>query len=99
MNSEITVASDLDISIWGLILQADLVVRIVMLILLFLSIVSWSIIFEKTTKLRSLKKKTKEFEKDFWSGVNIEKLYKNIENGPSHPMEAIFVTGMKEFAA
>ena len=96
MDNAIDITNNLDISIWGLILQADLVVRIVMLILLFLSIFSWSIIFEKTTKLRKLKKKTKQFENDFWSGVNIEKLHKSIENAPSHPMEAIFVTGMKE---
>tara|TARA_E500000178_G_C16932405_1_gene712369 strand:- start:293 stop:997 length:705 start_codon:yes stop_codon:yes gene_type:complete len=96
MDNAIDITNNLDISIWGLILQADLVVRIVMLVLLFLSIFSWSIIFEKTTKLRKLKKKTKLFENDFWSGVNIEKLHKSIENAPSHPMEAIFVTGMKE---
>jgi len=99
MESDINVVNNLDISIWGLILQADLVVRIVMLILLFLSIFSWSIIFEKTTKLKKLRKKTKDFENDFWSGINIEKLHKSIEKSPTHPMEAIFVTGMKELTA
>ena len=59
MNENISVVNNIDISIWGLILQADLVVRIVMLILLFLSIFSWSIIFEKITKLKILNKKAK----------------------------------------
>ena len=99
MDENISVVNNLDISIWGLILQADLVVRIVMLVLLFLSILSWSIIFEKTTKLNKLIKKAKNFENDFWSGINIEKLHKNIDNTPAHPMEAIFVTGMKELSA
>ena len=35
MDNDINVVNNLDISIWGLIIQADLVVRIVMLILLF----------------------------------------------------------------
>ena len=96
MNKDINVINDLDMSIWGLILEADFVVRLVMLSLLFLSIISWAIIFEKLTKLRKLKKKSKSFEDDFWSGINIEKLHKSIESSPSHPMEAIFVTGMKE---
>ena len=96
MNNDINVINDLDMSIWGLILEADFVVRLVMLSLLFLSIFSWSIIFEKLTKLRKLRKKSKKFEDDFWSGINIEKLHKSIESSPSHPMEAIFVTGMKE---
>ena len=96
MNNDINVVNDLDMSIWGLILEADFVVRLVMLSLLFLSIFSWSIIFEKLTKLRKLRKQSKKFEDDFWSGINIEKLHKSIESSPAHPMEAIFVTGMKE---
>jgi biopolymer transport protein TolQ len=96
MNNDISVINDLDMSIWGLILEADFVVRLVMLSLLFLSIFSWSIIFEKLTKLRKLRKQSKKFEDDFWSGINIEKLHKSIESSPAHPMEAIFVTGMKE---
>ena len=98
MENDISVINNLDTSIWGLILQADIVVRLVMLILLFLSIFSWSIIFEKTTKLKKLRKKAKNFETDFWSGVSIDKLHKNIGASPTHPMEAIFVSGMKELA-
>ena len=96
MNDDISVINNLDISIWGLVLQADLVVRIVMLILLFLSIFSWSIIFEKTTKIRRLTSKAKKFEHEFWSGVNIDNLYKSVGTNVTHPMEAIFITGMKE---
>ena len=99
MNKDINVINDLDMSIWGLILEADFVVRLVMLSLLFLSIFSWSIIFEKLTKLRKLRKQSKKFEDDFWSGINIEKLHKSIESSPAHPMEAIFVTGMRELTA
>ena len=62
MDNDINVINDLDMSIWGLILEADFVVRLVMLSLLFLSIFSWSIIFDKITKLRTLKKKSKQFK-------------------------------------
>ena len=99
MDNDINVINNIDMSVWGLILEADFVVRLVMLSLLFLSIFSWSIIFEKVTKLRRLKKVSKKFEDDFWSGINIEKLHKSIESSPNHPMEAIFVTGMKELTA
>ena len=99
MNNDINIINNLDMSIWGLILEADFVVRLVMLSLLFLSIFSWGIIFEKITKLRKLRKMSKKFEDDFWSGINIEKLHKSIESSPSHPMEAIFATGMKELTA
>ena len=98
MNDNITVIDNLDASIWGLILQADLVVRLVMLMLLMLSIMSWSIIFEKVSKIKSLNKKASQFEKIFWSGLTIEKISKDIGNSPKHPMESIFLSGMKELS-
>ena len=51
MDNDINVVNNLDISIWGLIIQADLVVRIVMLILLFLS--NSVELFLKLTRLRN----------------------------------------------
>ena len=98
MTDEINISDNIEASIWSLILQADLVVRIVMLLLLFLSIVSWSIIFEKLSKIRKLNKNADIFEKTFWSGLNIETIQSNIGNTPTHPMESIFITGMKELA-
>ena len=96
MNEALTLTDSLDVSIWGLVLQADIVVRLVMFILLLLSIISWSLIFEKYTRLRRLNRKAESFENEFWSGMNIEKIHKNIGNNSSHPMEAIFLSGMKE---
>ena len=96
MNETLTLTDNLDVSIWGLVLQADIVVRLVMFILLLLSIISWSIIFEKYTRLKKLNRKAESFENEFWSGMNIEKIQKNVGNNSSHPMEAIFLSGMKE---
>ena len=96
MNEALTLTDSLDVSIWGLVLQADIVVRLVMFILLLLSIISWSLIFEKYTRLRRLNRKAESFENEFWSGMNIEKIHKNVGNNSSHPMEAIFLSGMKE---
>ena len=97
MNNEIALADNIDISIWGLVLQADLVVRIVMLLLLMLSIFSWAIIFEKITKIKSLNKLASNFENTFWSGIKIDKIKEDIGINPSHPMEAIFLAGVKEW--
>ena len=96
MENDISVINNLDTSIWGLILQADVVVRLVMLILLFLSIFSWSIIFEKTTKLKKLRKKAKNFETDFWSGVSIDKLHKKINLDKVYSSDKLFVTSHPE---
>ena len=55
MENELISNAPLDVSFWGLVLQADAVVKIVMLILLIASIWSWSIIIDKTKRFLSLK--------------------------------------------
>ena len=97
MNESISVADNIDISIWGLILQADLVVRIVMLLLLMLSIFCWAIIFEKITKIKNLNKEAVDFENTFWSGIKIDQIKDDIGNSPKHPYEAVFLAGIKEW--
>ena len=76
MENELISNAPLDVSFWGLVLQADAVVKIVMLILLIASIWSWSIIIEKTKRFLSLKRKAQIFEDAFWSGESLEELYK-----------------------
>ena len=97
MNESIAVTNNIDISIWGLVLQADLVVRIVMLLLLMLSIFSWAIIFEKITKIKNLNKLAIKFENNFWSGIKIDQIKDNIGTTPTHPYEAIFLAAIKEW--
>ena len=97
MNESIAVTNNIDISIWGLVLQADLVVRIVMLLLLMLSIFSWAIIFEKITRIKNLNKLAMRFESNFWSGIKIDQIKNDIGTTPTHPYEAIFLAGIKEW--
>jgi len=97
MNESIAVTDNIDISIWGLVLQADLVVRIVMLLLLMLSIFSWAIIFEKITRIKNLNKLAMRFESSFWSGIKIDQIKDDIGTTPTHPYEAIFLAGIKEW--
>ena len=97
MESELISDLPMDVSFWGLVLQADTIVKIVMLILLIASIWSWSIIIEKTKKFFLLKKQANIFEETFWSGESLEKLYKEEEKSPQHPLATVFVAGMYEW--
>lgn len=90
-----TVAHDL--SAWGLFLQADIIVKTVMLILLFASVWSWAIIIDKWMTFKSLNLKAGKFETAFWSGEALEKLYKRIESKPGDPMARTFCAGMHEW--
>ena len=51
-----------DMTIWGLFIEADLIVKVVLLILLFASFWTWAIIFEKVLRMRRLRAQAIEFE-------------------------------------
>ncbi|MDA1324974.1 MAG: protein TolQ [Proteobacteria bacterium] len=86
-----------DLSVWGLFLQADIVVKIVMLMLILASFWCWAIIFEKIMRMRRLWGQAEEFEEAFWSGGSLEALYDRIGDRPSSPMASIFTAAMREW--
>ena len=59
----------------ALFLEADIVVKLVMLLLLVASIWVWAIVFEKVTALRRVNRQAAAFEDRFWSGGSLEDLY------------------------
>ena len=91
------IAVQTDFSIWGLFLQADIVVKTVMVFLAAASIWSWAIIFDKILRLRSLTNKAEKFEEKFWSGSSLEELYDRVGPRPPNPMSSIFVAAMREW--
>ncbi|TQV81740.1 protein TolQ [Denitrobaculum tricleocarpae] len=86
-----------DLTVWGLFLQADIVVKIVMVMLLVASVWSWAIIFEKTLKMRRLRSLAEQFEEAFWSGGSLDDLYDRIDKRPPDPMSSLFVSAMREW--
>lgn len=87
----------IDMSILGMFMQADIIVKSVILVLLFASFWSWAIIFDKTMTFKILKSKTEKFESSFWSGDLLEDLYNRIKQHADHPMAMIFVAAMYEW--
>lgn len=87
----------MDISVWGLFLQADPLVKLVMLFLLAASFWSWAIIFDKLLRLRRLRAIADRFEETFWSGGSIDTLYDRAGHNPQDPMAAVFSAGMREW--
>jgi biopolymer transport protein TolQ len=86
-----------EISILGLFLQADLVVKFVILLLLAASIWVWAIIFEKVTSLRRVNRDATLFEDRFWSGGSLDELYEVEGVRPRHPIAAVFGAAMSEW--
>lgn len=86
-----------DLSMWGLFVQADIVVKCVILLLVLASIWSWAIVFEKLRSFKQLNMKAGKFENAFWSGEALEQLYDRIQKKPGDPMARTFCAGMAEW--
>ena len=86
-----------DLSIMGLFLQADTIVKCVLFLLLLASFWSWAVIFDKWFRVRRLRRDAVHFEESFWSGGSLDDLYDRIGARPTDPMSAVFAVAMREW--
>ena len=91
-------AAATNFSLWALFIRADIVVKLVMIGLIFSSVWSWAIIFEKTFLFRRIDKAAEDFEQQFWSGDSLQNLYRKVNSGRPDPMSGVFIVAMREFA-
>ena len=89
-----------DLSIIHVLAHASPVVQIVMALLLIVSLISWTRIFQRSWILKKARRAADAFEDRFWSGGDLSVLYNKItaRQGSRTGMEVIFEGGFKEFA-
>lgn len=82
-----------------LMVKASLPVKIIVLLLLAGSFISWVIIFRKARVFSAANREADEFESRFWSGADLGKLYTAAtdRNRKVGGLEAIFEAGFREF--
>jgi len=97
VDTAVLAGSKVDFSIIGLFVNADWIVKAVIIMLILASIWSWAIIIEKAVRLRRLHKQANEFEDMFWSGGSLEDLHDRIGGQPPDPMSAMFGAAMREW--
>lgn len=81
---------------WALFLQADIVVKAVMIGLLLASIWSWAIIFERSRRLKQIDREAEAFEQRFWKAKTLDELQ---ATKGTHPTADLFRAGMDEWQA
>ncbi len=86
-----------DMSLISLFMQADIVVKLVMLGLLVASVWVWAIIIDKSILYSRMRKQLDRFEKTFWSGQSLEELYRSLNGRTPEGMAAVFVAAMREW--
>jgi biopolymer transport protein TolQ len=92
-----------DLSFITLITNASLLVQLVMLLLLGVSLTSWTYIFSKMFAVKKAREQTEEFERTFWSGGSLVELYQVVSSNHRNnlaktgALERIFEAGMNEY--
>src|SRR5690554_2724233 len=88
-----------DLSLLTLLIHASIPVQAVMLILLGISILSWTYIFSKRAALKRANEQTRRFEDDFWAGGDLSVLQQAVATRRAEhgALARIFDAGMTEF--
>ena len=88
--------SSADFSIINLFIRADIIVKVVIIMLIASSIYSWAIIFEKFKLFKKINKSTLEFEEKFWRSKSAETFYNNLPSDMEEdPMAMVFQDSMQ----
>ncbi len=89
-----------ELSFSELILNASLLVQLVMFFLVLLSVISWTIIIQRSSVFKRGRARADEFEDRFWSGIDLNNLYQDCMNRQQdlQGLEVIYASGFKEFA-
>ena len=87
--------SSSDFSIFNLFIRADIVVKLVIIMLIAASIYSWAIIFEKFRMFKKINQSTIEFEEKFWRSKSAETFYNNLPSEMDDPMGMVFKDSMQ----
>ena len=85
-----------EFTLMSLFFRADLVVKLVILILFAASIFSWAIIIQKIRLFRNIKKLSDEFDSIFWSGKSIKEIQAEFLGSESFPVKNVFDEALKE---
>jgi biopolymer transport protein TolQ len=95
--SSIAAAPVAEVTVFGMFLQASLIVKIVMIGLLSASVWSWAIIINKSILFARTQRAMDKFENVFWSGTSLEELYTTLSSRPATGMANLFVAAMREW--
>ena len=84
------------LSIFEMMMNAGIVVKFVMLLLLFFSVMSWAIVLLKWIMFRRSKLASAEFLDAFWESKTFNDAYDAARDFPLSPEATVFVTGYNE---
>lgn len=85
-----------NLSLFGMFWHAGVVVKFVMLLLLFFSLGSWYIVFNRYMRFKKTDRNTAAFLQTFWSCKSLSAANRTIDSSLACPEYFIFKSGYKE---
>ena len=85
-----------EFTLMSLFFRADLVVKLVILMLFAASIFSWAIIIQKIKLFKKIKELSNNFDSVFWSGKSIKEIQKELQDEEDFPVKSVFDEVVKE---
>jgi biopolymer transport protein TolQ len=79
-----------------LIASASPLVQFVLLLLVFASVATWAIIFQKTKMIRGSISGNADFLEDFWNSKSLDEIHEKVKDYPQSPVARVFSAGYKE---
>jgi len=83
-------------SAWHALTSASPVVQLTLLLLIGLSIYSWTIIFSKYKQLKNVHDHNDDFANTFWKAGSLDSIYDEVENYKNSPASQLFIAGYHE---
>lgn len=87
-----------DDSILSLIVDADFIVQMVLLSLVFMSMMCWAIIVQKWLRLRAASRQSAKFLDLFWTSKRLDTVYEKCGMYRRSPIAEVFKAGYQELA-
>jgi biopolymer transport protein TolQ len=84
------------ITVWSLFLEADPVVKIVMLTLAVASIWSWAVAVDKWLQFGDLEQHARKFEREFWSGRSLDEM-EDRSDRPRDALSRVYAAAAREW--
>lgn len=79
-----------ELNVFTMFLEAGLIIKGVILLLLFMSLYSWFVVFQKELLFRKVQRDSVEFCEQFWKSKDLAEAYKLSKQAGSAPESAIF---------
>jgi biopolymer transport protein TolQ len=81
---------------WDAIAHASPIVQLTLLILVFMSIISWAIAISKRKSLQEMISADEKFETLFWKANSLDDIFEAIDDFPKSPLASVFKVGYLE---